>query len=230
LITLLDTYRSVETPEGVELGLRVAGPPVRCLAWAIDLSIRTGGYLGLLVVVAFLGEVGMGLFLLALFLGEWFYPVYFEVRRDGATPGKRRMGIRVVHDDGTPVTLGSSLLRNLVRFADFLPLAYGFGFVSMLFSPDFKRLGDHAAGTVVVHGEAETGGTAGVPEAPALPPPVTLSPEEQRVVVDFAQRLPGWMDGRAQELADHAWPLTGASGPEGVEKLVAMANWLLGRR
>lgn len=226
---LLDTYRSVETPEGVELGLRVAGPPVRCLAWAIDICVRTAGYLVVAIGAAFLGEMGVGIFLVAFFLGEWFYPVYFEVRRGGATPGKRRMGIKVVHDDGTPVGLGSSILRNLVRFADFLPLAYGFGLASMLLAPDFKRLGDLAAGTVVVYQEQSLPSVV-LPERPATPPSFPLSPDEQRAVIDFAHRLPSWAPARAYELATWAEPLTGERGRESAERLLSMATWLLGRR
>ena len=226
---MLDTYRPVETPEGVEIGLRVAGPVPRLFAAAIDLAVRMGVYLILLIPLSFLGEAGLGLFFVVMFLMEWFYPVLFEVRRGGATPGKRRMGLLVLHRDGTPVGWMSSIVRNLLRFADFLPVAYGFGIASMLADRDFRRLGDLAAGTVVVHREPEMAGYR-VPTGPPLRPPAPLGLDEQRAVLDYAERLGTWSEARAAELAGLAYPLTGATGIEGVKRLLGFANWLLGRR
>lgn len=219
----------VETPEGAEFELRVAGPVPRALAWAIDCVIRLVGYFVLLIGVGLIGEGAVGIFFLCLFLGEWFYPVLFEVLRDGQTPGKKSLGLTVLHHDGAPVGWTASILRNLVRFADFLPIAYGFGMVSMLASRDFQRLGDLAAGTVVVHGEPPAFGTR-VPATPPLRPPVPLRSDEQRVVIDFAERLSSWSDARASEIATLARPLTGATGRASVDRLTAIANWLLGRR
>jgi hypothetical protein len=163
-----------------------------------------------------------------LFFGEWFYPVFFEVSR-GATPGKRQMGLLVLHDDGTPVSWGASMIRNLIRFADFLPLAYGFGLLTMLIHPNFKRLGDLAAGTLVVHWHPQTG-VAELPAAKAAPPAVPLALDEQRAIIEFAERLPTWTTQRAAELASLARPLTGASGRQGIDRLLAIASWLVGRR
>jgi len=229
---MLDTYRPVETPEGVEIGLRMAGPVPRLFAAAIDLVIRVGIYFVLVFPASLLGEGGGGLFLLAMFLMEWFYPVLFEVRRGGATPGKRRMGLLVLHRDGTPVGWMASIVRNLVRFADFLPAAYGFGIASMLIDRDFRRLGDLAAGPVVVHREPEMAGYR-VPTGPPVRPSVPLDLDEQRAVLDFAERLGTWSEARSAELAGIAAPLTGippSQGIEGVKSLLGIANWLLGRR
>jgi uncharacterized RDD family membrane protein YckC len=219
----------VETPEGAEFELRVAGPVPRAFAWGVDCLIRFGGYFALLIVLGIVGEAGIGFFFLALFLGEWFYPVLFEVLRDGQTPGKRMFGLTVLQHDGAPVGWTASVLRNLVRFADFLPIAYGFGVVSMLASRDFQRLGDLAAGTVVVHAEPPAVGSR-VPAADPLRPPVPLRSDEQRVVIDFAERLSTWSEARAREIASVARPLTGATGGASVARLTAFANWLLGRR
>jgi uncharacterized RDD family membrane protein YckC len=227
---VLDTYRAVETPEGVELGLRVAGPAVRLHAWGIDTVARLVGYGLAAIPLGLLGRVGTGMFFLVLFLGEWLYPVLFEVLRGGATPGKRALGLVVVHDDGTPVGWGASLLRNLLRFADFLPLAYGFGLATMLLHPDFKRLGDLAAGTLVIYRESGDGTVLAVPEAPPMPPAVRLEPDERSAVVAFVERMPLWGEARAAELASLAAPLTGAHGEAGVRHLAGIANWLLGRR
>ncbi len=226
---MLDTYRPVETPEGVELGLQVAGPVPRLLAWTIDLMIRTAGYLALMFPLAIAGEAGQGMFFIILFLGEWFYPVFFEVLLDGATPGKRLLGVVVLHQDGTPVGWTASILRNLLRFADFLPMAYGFGLLAMLTSRDFQRLGDLAAGTVVVHRDVASVGFA-VKEAPPVPPPVKLDLREQQAVITYAERLPTWSDQRAAELAELLQPLTSTRGHDGAARLLGMANWLLGRR
>jgi uncharacterized RDD family membrane protein YckC len=230
---MLDTYRPVETPEGVEIGLRVAGPVPRLFAAAIDLAVRLGVYFILMIPVSFLGDGGIGLLLVSMFLMEWFYPVLFEVRRGGATPGKRRLGLLVLHRDGTPVGWMASIVRNLLRFADFLPAAYGFGIASMLVDRDFRRLGDLAAGTVVVHREPDLVGHR-VPTGPALRPPAPLDLDEQRAVLDYAERLGTWSEARAAELAGLAAPLTGVApgerGIEGVKSLLGIANWLLGRR
>ena len=90
---MLDTSRSIETPEGVELGLRLAGPVGRGYAWMIDLLIRFAVYIALGTVTGIFGAFGMGLYLIIVFLMEWFYPVIFELYNNGATPGKRSMGI-----------------------------------------------------------------------------------------------------------------------------------------
>ena len=104
-LTPLDSIVRVETPEGVELELRTAGPLPRAFAWLIDISIRGAIHLFLFAVLLTLDRLGYGLFLITLFALEWFYPVLFEVYFGGATPGKRAMGLQVLHDDGTPVAL-----------------------------------------------------------------------------------------------------------------------------
>jgi len=225
----LDTHRAVETPEGVDLALRVAGPVSRALAWTLDCLIRSAGYTVVGMVCAFLGAVGQGLFFLTLFVGEWFYPVVFEVLRKGATPGKMALGLVVLHQDGSPVGWTASILRNFLRFADFLPVAYGFGIASMLATRDFQRLGDLAAGTVVVHRDAARYGSR-VPAAEPEAPPVPLDVDEQRAVIEFAERVGGWTEARARELANVAQPLTGERDAWAIARLVGIANWLVGRR
>ena len=145
----LDTRYQVETPEGIDLPLRPAGLMVRAIAFAIDLGIR-GLIMGVLfIVLALLGRLGMGLGSLLLFAISWWYMVLFEVLRQGRSPGKQWMGLRVVHDDGTPIGWSASLLRNLLRFVDLLPFGYFLGAISCLQHPSFKLLGDFAPGTLV---------------------------------------------------------------------------------
>ena len=84
------------------------------------------------------------------FLGWNGYFVFFEGLRQGRTPGKSRVGIRVVRDTGHPITVADAVTRNLLRLADFLPPPYLGGLLLMALHPLGKRLGDLAAGTVVV--------------------------------------------------------------------------------
>lgn len=225
----IDCLRKVETPEGVEIQLQVAGLIPRAAAWTLDLFLRGFGYMVLFAVLSSLGEIGVGLMLLVLFFGEWFYPVFFEVFLVGATPGKQMMGLQVVHDDGTPVGLTGSFLRNLLRFADFLPVFYGFGILTMLLHPEFKRLGDLAGGTVVVHAGGRQRSFE-IPAAMPLPPPFRLTPAEQSAILELAERHAGWGEERSLELANHARGLTGKHGRAGLQALFSYANWLVGRR
>ena len=226
---MLDTYREVETPVGVELQLRAAGPVARALAFVIDLLLRGVILVLLSISLSIVGNFGMGLFLIVVFMMEWFYPVLFEVYRQGETPGKRMMGLRVLNDNGTPVGWGPSLVRNLLRAVDFLPSFYGFGLASMLLSRDFKRLGDHAAGTIVVYQDRGLRNVA-IPDLPAFAPPLNLNLAEQRAVITFAERSQRLTDSRSEELADLLTPLTGVQGRPGIQRLYQMANWLVGKR
>lgn len=229
-VNAIDSVRDIETPEGVDMALSVAGPVVRALAWSLDQLIRGAGYLAVGSVLGLLGEAGMGLLLIVIFGLEWFYPVWFEVRWRGQTPGKRAMGLAVVHDDGTPVGWAASILRNLLRFADFLPFAYLFGFASMVASPGFQRLGDLAASTLVVYRERR-GKPPVIAEGAALPLPEPLTLQEQRAVIAFAERAPAWTVERQGELAGLAEGLVGAAqGQDAVARLTGMARWLVGRR
>jgi uncharacterized RDD family membrane protein YckC len=229
----LDTALERETPEGIALELRPAGVPVRVAAFLIDLAIR-GVVLAIAAVIfQLLGTTGMGFFLLTLFLLEWLYPVAFELGRSGATPGKAAMGLKVVMDTGLPVTPGASLARNLLRAADFMPLVYGVGLVCMLLRTDFRRLGDIAAGTLVVH-RAPRPPRGDLPQVQPRPPAVPLGPREQGVLIMLAARAPTLTGERLHELAALAAPVLGdAAPPPGealTDKVLGVAQWLLGRR
>lgn len=223
----LDTLRRLETPEGIELSLRVAGPVARALAWSVDSLIRYGALWGLLMVLTMLGGGGLGLWLIALFATEWLYPALFEVYAGGATPGKKALGLKVIHANGTPIDWPAALIRNLLRAVDFLPLLYGFGLVAMLCNRNFQRLGDLAAGTVVIYRDpSET--APPLPPGPALPPPFPLNPAEQQLLIDFAERGAILNPDRQAELADLLAGYTGLYGVVGVERLRAYARWLAG--
>jgi uncharacterized RDD family membrane protein YckC len=227
---MLDTTRRVSTPEGIELTLSLAGPVPRALAWAVDFFLRALAVLGVVMVAGFLGRAGWGLAAIAAFAVEWLAPAWFEVLWNGQTPGKRVLGIAVVHDDGTPVRWGPALTRNLLRAVDFLPFLYGFGLATMLASRDFKRLGDLAAGTVVVYAPRRAAART-LPEAPPRAPAVALSLEEQRVVLELAERAASLTAERLEELAGLAAPITGAAdGAASAARLLGMASYLAGRR
>ena len=149
----LDTLYTAETPEGIALSLRPAGLVSRLLAYVVDFGVRLGLFLVISIIAGATGGMGAALLLISYFALEWFYPVVFELALGGASPGKRIMGIRVVMDSGLPVTPAASIIRNLLRAADFLPFLYAAGAACVLLRPDFKRLGDLAAGTLVVYSE-----------------------------------------------------------------------------
>ncbi len=227
---LLDTTRRVATPEGIELTLRLAGPVPRALAWAIDLVLRAAVVLVVLMAAGYFGQAGWGIALLAMFVVEWLAPAWFEVLWHGQTPGKRALGVAVVHDDGTPVRWGPALTRNLLRAVDFLPFLYGFGLLAMLANRDFKRLGDLAAGTVVVYAAGRSQART-LPQAPAQLPPYPLTLEEQRLVIELAERSSSLTEERLEELAELPTPLVGrATGAAAAARLLGMANHIAGRR
>jgi uncharacterized RDD family membrane protein YckC len=223
----LDTRYHVETPEGVDLPLRPAGLMVRALAFSIDLGLR-GLALGVLfIALAMLGKLGAGLGSILLFVVSWWYMVLFEVLNHGRSPGKQWMGLRVVHDDGTPVGWPASLLRNLLRVVDLLPFGYFLGAVSCLQHPHFKRLGDIAAGTLVIYRE-QSHIRPELPEAQPRRPVFALTLTEQRAILGFAERQGELSQARVDELAAIlAQPLQ-VTAPQAVTELNGIARGLLG--
>jgi uncharacterized RDD family membrane protein YckC len=227
---MLDTAREIPTPEGIELTLRLAGPVARARAWTVDVLVRVAVFIVLSIPLSILGAVGAGVMLVLWFALEWLYPTLFEVYFGGATPGKRMLRLTVLHTDGTPVGLPASLTRNLLRAVDFLPVLYGFGLLAMILSRDFQRLGDIAAGTVVVYREADFQHSA-IPPAAPLPPPMPLSAVEQRTVLDLAARSQTLTAERAEELASLAQRVTGGrEGSAALGRILSIANYLIGRR
>lgn len=153
----------VTTPERVTFDYQLAGPGSRFLAQLIDfplqlvalsLSVLAGLGLGLLTgsqAVATVTGVVLG------FLTIWGYYPVIETAWGGQTLGKHVFGLRVVGDRGEPISFVQALVRNLVRLVDFLPVLYGIGLVVLFLNGRGKRLGDLAAGTVVVR---EKGGVS----------------------------------------------------------------------
>lgn len=229
---VLDTVVCAETPEGIAIELRPAGLSARCFAYLLDLLIRFAVAYALDTVARMMGGFGFGVLLILLFALEWFYPVIFELSRWGATPGKRALGIKVVMDNGLPITPAASITRNLLRVADFLPASYGFGVVSMLLRRDFKRLGDIAANTLVVHQPAPAPNVT-LENVEPLAPAQPLQPHDQAAVVALAGRASRLTRERLDELAALAAWVSGDQGRSGAEvtrRVLGVAQWLLGKR
>jgi uncharacterized RDD family membrane protein YckC len=162
---------TIETPEGVPLELTLAGVGSRFASAIVDYLIQT------LILVALGLVLGLGAGLdpsgsalaAAVYLVSFFvvfngYEIGFEVLNSGRTPGKRLNGLRVVRESGAPVTFGTSAVRNILRLVDILPGTYLVGMTSILVTRRNQRLGDLAAGTLVVR------------ERRALPPETRISP------------------------------------------------------
>jgi uncharacterized RDD family membrane protein YckC len=230
--TVLDTLVAAETPEGIMLELRPAGLAARTCAFALDALIRLALIYAVGVMQTLFGGLGFGLFLIIVFGLEWLYPVVFELSRWGATPGKRALGLKVVMDNGLPITPAASLTRNLLRVADFLPFAYGFGVLSLLVRRDFKRLGDLAAASLVVY-QPRRAPTLRLTEAQPVAPAIPVAPEDQAAVIALAARASRLTQGRLDELAALAAPVAGdagGSGPDTTRRVLGVAQWFLGRR
>jgi uncharacterized membrane protein SpoIIM required for sporulation/uncharacterized RDD family membrane protein YckC len=194
----------VETPELVLVHYTVAGLGSRAFAAIIDYLICIGSLVVLVFVFGLRSAlsariaggtvvVAMTILILAQFAVLWGYYVLFEALADGQTPGKRLQHLRVVRDGGYSVTFGASAIRNLVRLLDMQPvLTYGVGMTSVLISRSGKRLGDYAAGTLVVREgvvrapAAAGGGPPPAEEAPALH--TRLTEDEFAVLERFVER------------------------------------------
>jgi len=229
---VLDSVVAAETPEGILLEMRPAGLSARFCAFAIDLLIRIAILYAMAFVTSLLGGVGMGFWLILVFALDWLYPIAFELSRSGATPGKRAMNLKVVMDNGLPITPAASITRNLLRVADFLPALYGFAILSMLLRPDGKRLGDLAAATLVVH-QPRPAPKATLDMVTPIAPAYALAPRDQAAVISLAARAPTLTVERLDELAALARDVQGdepRSAQDVTRRVLGVAQWLLGRR
>lgn len=205
----------IDTPENVTFDYDISGIGSRFLAALIDTALiilLQVVVIGSVVVIANLTVNNvtetLAAWLLAAaglisFVFFWGYYIFFEILWNGQTPGKRRIGLRVIRADGTPVGASEVVIRNLVRIIDFLPTAYGIGVVTMFINPSSRRVGDLAAGTVVVHDRAKSLGdlspvrlsTLAVPgkqaSLPADFPVDQVSEHELHVIEEFLSRRSG---------------------------------------
>jgi uncharacterized RDD family membrane protein YckC len=193
-------HLSIDTPEQISLEFPLAGVGSRFLALAFDTLLQA--LIGLVIVFAagiaggVLAAAGasktwiLAVVVLAVFVVYSGYFALFEAVWRGQTPGKRMVGLRVIDVSGSPVSVTAAILRNLIRIVDQLPGIYGVGIVSVLVTSRQQRLGDLAAGTVVVHERTEA---LALPK-PEAPPTVAkagahqLTTEDLMVMEGFLRR------------------------------------------
>src|SRR6202165_3431226 len=217
---LPDTDLVVATPERVSFDYQVAGLGTRAIAQVLDILIILGILTAVYFVAASFAVVGSAAAVLFLVIGAFVVIFgYFWVSEalwSGQTIGKKAFRLRAVGDRGEPLTFTQAGIRNIVRIVDFLPYAYGIGLVVLFVNGHGKRLGDLAAGTIVVKDSdyvwlwqlpgarptAPPGVAASTAGAPAQPPvPVAaasaaeltlrrLDPELRRFVSSYARRRP----------------------------------------
>jgi uncharacterized RDD family membrane protein YckC len=226
----LDTTAAISTPERVVFRFRIAGPGRRGAAWAID-ALLMGTILAVCGLIAtalailpgFRGLGAMG-GMLAAFAIQWFFGAMWEGWTAGRTPGKMALGLRVIRDDGSPVTWREAVLRNLLRGVDALPVFGAVGVASMAIDRQQRRIGDLVAGTLVVCEER-----AHLLGAVVIDPPVTederrtiparipMARHEIALVEEMLRRRRQLSDERMEELSALLAPRiaeqTGLSSP-----------------
>lgn len=194
---------SIDTPEQVALDFALASIGSRFLALAVDTLIQAAATIALAAVgfgaiVAFslafnsLNPWILAAALLIYFLIYQGYFAVFEAAWNGQTPGKRVVGLRVISVTGRPISVFEAILRNVVRIADQMPGVYAIGIVSVFVTERNQRLGDLAAGTVVVHERAVDAADLELTLEPRAAATVhgasQLVPEEVAVIELFLRR------------------------------------------
>ena len=204
---------TIATPEGVDIDLTLAGIGSRFIASLIDTLIKLVVYIGFFIFLfggtSLLGgrdlsSLGAAAFWVVSFLVWFAYDVFFETLSSGRTPGKRLTGLRVVRIGGRPVGFVASSIRNMVRIVDILPGFYLVGMISAVATRLNQRLGDLAAGTVVVREKRVAVESAEDPRS--VPTPVLPSLESWDVAAVTAEELTTirrFLERRG-ELAPHA--------------------------
>jgi len=202
-------HLEIETPEHVVLDYEIAGLGSRALAALIDTAILAVVLLAMLLLgfwlQARLPDLPVFAAVVILyFVTLWGYFTLFEGFREGQTPGKKWLGIRVIAETGHGITFRESAIRNLIRLADFFPPPYLLGALFVAIHPKGRRLGDLVAGTVVVRDRpAEAMGqvieSSTTERAELLGPPI-LTDEEYRVLREFGTRAPALGDAARQRL------------------------------
>jgi uncharacterized RDD family membrane protein YckC len=197
----------VETPEQIALEFPLAGIGSRFLAFAIDtvlqLFLYIAGSFALFATLKYAKSASgwlswvplswvPALAIIFVFCIYWGYFALFEILWRGQTPGKRLAGIRVIKDTGRPINVYEGVARNLLRAVDGLPGMYVVGLVSMMVSQRNQRLGDHLAGSIVVHekrpDEARPEWAAGEPAAESASQLLAVTPGELLLIESYLQR------------------------------------------
>ena len=219
--TLAQTI-DIETPELVTFSYTVAGVGSRVAAALIDYLLCFALFISIIVAMAYMGAGrsagraamtsdvwAIAIVVLGQFFILWGYYVLWEGLADGQTPGKRVMRLRVVSDGGYSVTFAGSAIRNLVRILDMQPVfTYGIGIASIVATKQGKRLGDLAAGTLVVREQlihtrapAARAPDADTPSTTTKTTPARLTDDEFAVLERFMDRRTTLDPARRVELA-----------------------------
>ncbi|MXZ55512.1 MAG: RDD family protein [Gammaproteobacteria bacterium] len=250
-LQILDTKVVLESPEGAELEIRPAGFLARGIALVVDEGLKLLIYVLFLLLVALLSsfmgpaveDLLSALTLIVFFTVAWFYGVIFEQLNDGKTPGKVVSSIKVTNAEGTPVGIMQSIIRNLFRTVDTLflsmpgimliglipsliPLGVP-GLFFVLFSKNFRRLGDHLADTIVIYTtQPRVAPYRGVTSPTTLP--ITLALQDQKLLLAFQDRSSEFSDERKIELAEVLEPLHSQHSEEAVNVCLGYANSIRG--
>ncbi len=216
----MDRTLDVRTPESIAFSYELAGLGSRFLALFVDQAIQI-----LTLVAIFLGIVwaaarvdnghgpavtdklavslAIALVVTIVFVILFGYFIVFEALWNGQTPGKKLLGLRVVRDGGYPIDFGASLIRNLIRVGEWILGYYLLAAVSALLSPENKRLGDIAAGTIVVRDArlSEPRDFGRREEEPVYAATTYLSGEERALIKRFLERRDTLAPDRRTELA-----------------------------
>ncbi|HET9028905.1 MAG TPA: RDD family protein [Candidatus Aquilonibacter sp.] len=218
----MDRTLDVRTPESISFSYELAGVGSRFLAVTLDLLIQFAVVLILVLGLAWAGahapakpahlsgaektgfNIVAGLLIVILFAIFFGYFILFEWLWNGQTPGKKALGLRVVRDGGYPIDFGASLVRNLIRVGEMLLGYYALSAVIAILSPENKRLGDMAAGTIVVR-EARMESPASLlhdmREEPVYASTAYMSGEERALVKRFLERRDTFAAQRRAQLA-----------------------------
>ncbi|MFQ3548611.1 MAG: RDD family protein [Armatimonadota bacterium] len=229
-------FISLDTPENVKIDYELAGLGSRGTAIIIDgliqfamIAILAGAFIGFnLFEWNNLANWAIGLIFIMLFLIFFGYHLFFELIWNGQTPGKRLLNIRAIREEGMPADSMGIAIRNIVRILDFLPSVYLIGILFAFFSAQNKRVGDYAAGTLVVK-EIKKYEKPKIPDIPEV--------SEANIILDsviydtlkrFIERLPE-LDNEirlklATDLSDRIYQQTGISANDYEDKVVFLEN------
>ncbi len=206
----MDRTLRVKTPESIAFSYELAGLGSRFLAVAIDVALQTLVMIGIIWGVVYAGthmsaaamrdasragkfeeSLAIAFIITIIFVIYFGYFIIFETFWNGQTPGKKLMGLRVVRDGGYPADFASIAIRNVIRVGEAVAGLYAISAVVALMSPENKRLGDMAAGTLVVRDTAAAKLAAILDEPPDAARPIMLTAEERSLIDLFVVRRQG---------------------------------------
>jgi uncharacterized RDD family membrane protein YckC len=217
----VDRTLDVRTPESIAFSYELAGLGSRFLALMVDQVIQIAVLLAIFFGVVYTGarlavrhaapgawhplaqSIGVAVALFVVFVVLFGYFIVFEAVWNGQTPGKKLVGLRVVRDGGYPIDFGASLIRNLIRIGEWILGYYFLSAVCALLSAENKRIGDFAAGTIVVRDSrlAAPRNLAESPSTPSVSAAAHLTLDERALLERFLERRDSLGTGRRKELA-----------------------------